>query len=266
METISKIKKRRETMDEIQELAAKKAKIVENPELEKETMKITQLNDDCLKHIFAYLRLQDLLNISLSNTRFQHAADLACKQKHRNEQITMDFSRNLIIQIGEDNINREEFEIFVLIFGDLISSINFHAYPSYLKNVNTSHMPNMKSLELTMINPNYENHTNYTKIFLNHNLQIKTLKLDYYIYCYDWKLIESIAKESQIENLDIRANFEKHKRECIHFPKLKSFRFQNDTYRTDLVLPFTFDQLEKLTLNSFEFDNVKVKMIDEVIK
>lgn len=59
----------------------RKPKEMKKEEAEDNIMKITDLNDYCLEHIFAYLDWNDLLNVAQSNTILQYAARLLFKHK-----------------------------------------------------------------------------------------------------------------------------------------------------------------------------------------
>lgn len=60
----------------------KRMKFTEKEETNDVAMKITNLNDHCLKHIFDFLCLEDLLNVAQSNTRLQYIALLSFKYKY----------------------------------------------------------------------------------------------------------------------------------------------------------------------------------------
>lgn len=65
------------SFDEIEEPSSK----IMKSEAEDKILKIIDLNDPCLKHIFNYLDLNDLLNVGESNTTLQYAAGLVFKEK-----------------------------------------------------------------------------------------------------------------------------------------------------------------------------------------
>lgn len=44
---------------------------------ESTTTKLTDINDDCLEHIFLYLSIEDLLNIAYTSKQLKPAAELA---------------------------------------------------------------------------------------------------------------------------------------------------------------------------------------------
>lgn len=98
-----------------------------------ETMKITDLNDDCLEHIFDYLSLEDLLNVAFSNTALQYASGLLFKRKYG--VLHFKFFRiadSLMWQIGgELFVNEIEAQRFFLVFADFISSISLIFHEEY---------------------------------------------------------------------------------------------------------------------------------------
>lgn len=104
-------------IDEINELPSEEIKAVVKAESEDETLKITDLNDYCLEQIFSYLDWKDLWNVAISNTIFQYAACVVFKQKHSVLRLLDDISLHF-------TINDSELQSFLLIFGDLISSIS----------------------------------------------------------------------------------------------------------------------------------------------
>lgn len=120
--------------DEPEELPSKKAKIVVNAEPEDETMKIIDLNYDCLEHIFEYLHLNDLINVAASNTILQNVAEGVFQREYGDQTLRiMASSRSLYfgdIFDGED-IDVTSFPRFLLIFGDLISSIELNFAEMY---------------------------------------------------------------------------------------------------------------------------------------
>lgn len=222
IETRSKTKRRREQqqMDKIQELSAKKDEIVEDPGLEDKTMKITQLNDDCLEQIFVHLHLEDLLNVALSNTRFHLAACLALKQKHSKKQMTIhmnykSFDGKLIptfLIAEEEDTNLRKFKNFMLIFGGLFSSIDFSDFPQYFKHIYTLYLPHLKTLRFKIMQKwskkkDVDTLSRQIEIFLDLNPQLTTLDIFTHLSenSSHWNRIRSVAKKSQIKlELQIR--------------------------------------------------------------
>lgn len=61
-------------------------------EEEKIALKITDLNDSCLKRIFDLLEFNDFLNVASSNKTLNYAACLLFKQKYGSKQFTLNDS------------------------------------------------------------------------------------------------------------------------------------------------------------------------------
>lgn len=111
------------SFEETEEIPCKRLKIIENTE--DEQIKITDLNDDCIEHIYEYLDLRDLLNVALSNTRLQCIADVVFERKYdelgvvaSKDKLELEFDEGSKLQI-----DLAEFQDLLLVFGDLIFSI-----------------------------------------------------------------------------------------------------------------------------------------------
>lgn len=97
-------------------------KIAEKEEPKDDKMKITDLNDYCLEHIFNYLSLEDLIDVAQTNTILQNAALLLFKHKYGDKRV-MKFRD--IVRIEEETIGEDRVQCFMLIFGDMIESIEY---------------------------------------------------------------------------------------------------------------------------------------------
>lgn len=53
------------------------------------TISLTDLNDDCLEHIFQYLSLEDLLNIADTNKQLKPAAELAFERRFKSGKLIL---------------------------------------------------------------------------------------------------------------------------------------------------------------------------------
>ncbi|XP_055306340.1 uncharacterized protein LOC129570671 [Sitodiplosis mosellana] len=78
----------------------KQAKLVPEPIVF--TTKLTDVNADCLEHIFKRLSLTDLLNVANSNKQLKPAADLAFKSQFRKRSIKIDMERKIVGFSEED--------------------------------------------------------------------------------------------------------------------------------------------------------------------
>lgn len=118
----------------------------------KKSIKIVNLNDDCLDHVFNYLDFVDLLNVGQSNTRFQYAARIVFKRKYDIFEMSVSSRGNeLWLMCGIENSKRKEqidmgnnilqFQRLIWVFGDLISSIKLYY------NIFISDSSNIKSFE-----------------------------------------------------------------------------------------------------------------------
>lgn len=332
METRSKSRKR-SSVNKIDEPTTKKIKNVVDVASNDQTTEITHLNDDCLEHIFANLDLQDLVNITRLNNRFQYAARLVFKRNYGDKQIRI-YSYGLSCdEISVDNrtISKTDVESFMQTFGDLISSIKliqcarripgkmnsllaysldslveieFNYFPkncwnkfskplskvesicfnncdlsgdlllsevfpklcrmtvrsngrnSRFKQIGT-HFPCMKTLvlDLDAVNSNTIKYIDIERL-LTLNSQITTLELNNRYYD-NFELIRLISETLKLENLYIiflpqRTYYGNE----FHFKDVKNFRYYGDQF------PFTFDQLEKLTL-SHRFKSYHDKIINQ---
>lgn len=97
-------------------------KFTEKEEFNDDAVKITDLNDYCLVNIFDYLRLKDLLNVAQSNKILQYAALLSFKYKYGDKNLD---ASHAITYDENDYIFEKKVRNFMLIFGDLITSIKF---------------------------------------------------------------------------------------------------------------------------------------------
>lgn len=367
METRSKTRaEKQKNTNELEELPAKRTKIDENAEQETikdtkmvrstartrkqkvikqeiETMKITDLNDDCLEHIFLYLDVHDLLNVALSNTRFQYVACSAFAQKYRGKEMQIydivfmcgarrapnpgcckkckGIGRGMGATLDGENICLKKIQRFMMVFGDLVSSICFdyswnenkryfenivnntiltHSLKS-LVNIKFRNLPGILSIKfskplpqvktvyifncdwdttkiwlLSGIFPEQQQLAIYAyersfersahtatdiKEILNRNPQLTTLKLNNDLCELD--LIRFISEKTQFEELDIDCSNKIPLNERIHFPTLKRFRYDKPI-KNGSEFPFSFDQLERLTLSLRDYMNID--QIDEIIR
>lgn len=101
------------------------SKTTEMKEKSDKPMKIVHLNDRCLTNVFVHSNLSDLLNIAMSNKRFQHIAGVAFKQKYSDKQVEIysNVYGDICLRIDKEEIDKDKIESFLLIFGDCISSI-----------------------------------------------------------------------------------------------------------------------------------------------
>lgn len=106
----------------------KRRRIQRKTEAEDGALKITDLNDDCLEYIFNYLGVIDVINIGLSNTRFQYPAGIVFKQKVGDTCVTIWLNSELAGSIGgkkDKRLNEEQCQGLIPVFGDFISTIEF---------------------------------------------------------------------------------------------------------------------------------------------
>lgn len=95
-------------------------------------MKITDLNPDCLEHIFKYLHIKDLLNVADSRKSLKDAVDQAFTSKYDGNSISILLKPTIItaINIKLKNGHQEEAETFSCIlkflrgFGKLITALS----------------------------------------------------------------------------------------------------------------------------------------------
>lgn len=101
-------------------------------------MNIIDLNDRCLTNIFVHSHLNDLLNIAMSNKRFQHIAGIAFKQKYSDKQVEIysDIYGDIFLRIDKEEIDKDKIKSFMLIFGDWFSSIKLrHSEGGFSKQI-----------------------------------------------------------------------------------------------------------------------------------
>lgn len=111
-------------------LPSERQKIVE--EVEDDTMRITDLDEYCLEHIFGYLDLKDLVNVGLSNTVFQHAAGIVFKRKSGGKVEIVSFE-DLICTIGNSELDKIQSKNLIPTFGGYISNITVLFNPRAMK-------------------------------------------------------------------------------------------------------------------------------------
>lgn len=120
-----------------------------------ESMKLTDVNTDCLVRIFEYLRLDDLLNIAHTNKELKTAADLTFVSSFKKERIYLDMlqkrtktgrkripTRSHILESKDSNPDGEHYRIedlqtslrLLRCFGHLIDRISIHL-PDYSEHV-----------------------------------------------------------------------------------------------------------------------------------
>lgn len=97
-------------------------KIGKKEELKDDKMKITDLSDYCLEYTFNYLSLEDLINVARSNTILQNAALLLFKHKYGDMRVLKYRDK---IRIDKDTISADKIRCFMLIFVDMIESIEY---------------------------------------------------------------------------------------------------------------------------------------------
>lgn len=118
-----------------QKLSFKRRKTTEEAEseleAEKGTLKITDLNTDCLEYIFDFLDFDNLLNVGQSNTVLNYPAGITLKRKFGSD-VKIQAPRHDILnpyaecRIGNTVLNEIQCQNLISFFGDFISSIELH--------------------------------------------------------------------------------------------------------------------------------------------
>lgn len=106
-------------------LSSKKKGIAMKTNAADEIIKVTDVNDYCLEHIFDYLSLNDLLNVGQSNTTFQYAAGIVFKRKYGDDvEIVLSEDYGFECYVESLQIDIMRFKYFISVFGNFISSIS----------------------------------------------------------------------------------------------------------------------------------------------
>lgn len=272
------------TIDETSSSSPKRRRIIEQTEEEDETIKIINLNDDCLEHIFNYLDARDLLNIGQSNTRFQDPAGIVFKRKFGDDVHI--YGLNVYGWIKSERIDEPQCQSLISIFGNFITSIELSYSiapdPEYKHSLKRTENENSESLERIFDEISKHSLKSLVKIafldfpsgwlsrfskplptvksvalhgcdlgdgtsFLSEIFpKLRDLELKLLNNTHDdannWKRIQFIAEETQIEKLKLKSYTEPS--ESIHFTNLKHFVYAG----VGSSFPFTFDHLQKLRL------------------
>lgn len=86
-----------------------------------ETIKITDLNDDCLESIFNHLNFDDLLNVGRSSTRLLYAVRVVFKRKF-SDKVQIKLTRDDSVPF-KDVQHEIQCQRLISVFGDFITSI-----------------------------------------------------------------------------------------------------------------------------------------------
>lgn len=106
---------------------------------ESTTTKLTDINDDCLEHIFLYLNIEDLVNIAYTSKQLKPAAESAFSSNFgRKKMLIEEFSHGRIhIYDYKQRLSRNQFHRLMSSFGHLILKIKLSDFKtSSLKKVN----------------------------------------------------------------------------------------------------------------------------------
>lgn len=105
---------------------AKKPKY-QKPQKQAEPLRIIDLNNDCLEHVFKYLNVTDLNNVATSHGQFASAAHSVYKHKYRHQTLTISNAGHEL-SIGDDT-NKNSLSItpsaFLRNFGEFVSKLTF---------------------------------------------------------------------------------------------------------------------------------------------
>lgn len=126
------------------------------------------------------------------------------------------------------------------------------------------HFPYLKTLEFQVC---YKNENEF-KHLLELNSQLSSL-----IVCFDSydngtsTMLRFIEEKLQLEKLELRLYLvEIRSQEVVHFKNLKNFEYVCQTEYLKFKFPFSFDQLEELTMYIWVEDKNRAKWIKEIDK
>lgn len=130
----SSLNRKRYSTWDVNQLAKRKAADIE-PLASPNQMKITDLNPDCLEHIFKYLHIEDLLNVADSRKSLKNAVDQAFTCKYEKRILISLIFMIPLIETQLKNGREEKIECFgstlkfLRCFGKLIAAIKIHFFP-----------------------------------------------------------------------------------------------------------------------------------------
>lgn len=237
------------------EQKSKPSTCVSSHETNERTKKLTDLNDDCLEHIFLYLSLEDLLNIVYENKikRLIPAAESAFKRN---------LLRRGLVSLGRSTVGiclndtEEEFMIhpyrFLRGFGHLVLKLQTYR-------VNTLKYVNKYCSELTEIELKLFN--NFYLIKMKTFPNVETVKLTYcFLYSKFEQFFASVRLNEifpNVRNLSIRCSNLKPKYIAMHFSHLNQLKLnlsymERVVYRADTYVKLLRmnPQLRCLSLNT----------------
>lgn len=228
-------------------------------------MKITDLNDCCLKHIFKYLKQRDLLFIGISNKRFQTIAGIVFQREHDELNIVvsaekLELELDLITKL---RITQTELHKLLLAFGNSISSIKINESDSlnlsrrernkqqelFLQTFDEISMHSFKNLvRFTALHMPKDCFRNFTKPLPNvecvdfFNCQLSD---DPRLLCYIFPKLNELIIRNYSKDIDIHQI-------TTHFPYLRTLKLQTrgqlgNSSKIELLLNLN-PQLTKLAL------------------
>lgn len=201
-----------------------------------EHIKIIHLNDDCLENLCFYLKLKDLGNLAVSNTRFLGAANYVFKRNYADTLIKFHpFATNICMY--------EHFVSFLDAFGDGITKLNIAFYRERryrARNQTIVHIINEKCsknvIELTLVN--VPSDIIFTKPFLHlrklmitdsflNNSMVKLIQNSPNISSLEFDTVENVFDSALVEHhiplLEHFANYNQVIRDC-ELENLRKFR------------------------------------------
>lgn len=110
---------------------------------ESTTKKLTDINDDCLEHIFLYLSIKDLVNIAYTSKQLKPAAELAFSRNFGMKEMKIGESwksrgrGSVYIYEYKQRFSRDQFYRFMYSFGHLMLKVELSRFTkSLMKDVN----------------------------------------------------------------------------------------------------------------------------------